>query len=91
MNKKYTSSKSQTDWEKIDRMIDEEIDFSDCPEIKPEMLNRVIVRKSLTNSQTKTQVTLSIDSDVWEWFKSQGDSYQSQINCLLRSHMESHK
>lgn len=54
MNNKYISSKSQTDWEKIDRMIDEEIDFSDCPEIKPEMLNRVIVRKVLTNSQTKT-------------------------------------
>lgn len=88
MNNKSTSSNSQTDWERLDTMTDEEIDFSDCPEITPEMFAKAVVRRGLANSQTKTQVTLSIDSDVLEWFKSQGQGYQTQINHLLRSYME---
>jgi uncharacterized protein (DUF4415 family) len=88
MNNKFTSSKSQTDWERLDAITDEEIDFSDCPEITPEMFAKAVVRRGLPNSQTKTQVTLSIDSDVLEWFKSQDRGYQTQINRLLRSYME---
>ncbi|HIK11849.1 MAG TPA: BrnA antitoxin family protein [Oscillatoriaceae cyanobacterium M33_DOE_052] len=91
MNNKFTSSNSQTDWERLDKMTDEEIDFSDCPEITPEMLDKAVVRRGFPNSQIKTEVTLSIDSDVWEWFQSQGRGYQTQINYLLRSYMESHQ
>jgi len=69
-------------------MTDEEIDFSDCPEITHEMVTKVVVRRGLPNYQAKSQVTLSIDSDVLEWFKSQGHSYQTEINRLLRSYME---
>jgi len=72
-------------------MTDEEIDFSDCPEITPEMLAKAVVRRGLPNPKTKTQVTLPIDSDILEWFKSQGQGYQSQINSLLRSYMETHQ
>ena len=36
MSKKSTSSKSETDWSRLDFMTDEEIDLSDCPEITPE-------------------------------------------------------
>lgn len=88
MNNKFTSSNSQADWERLDAMTDEEIDFSDCPEITPEMLDKAVVRRGLPNSQRKTEVTLSIDSDVLEWFKSQGQGYQNEINRLLRSYME---
>ncbi|WP_199248985.1 BrnA antitoxin family protein [[Phormidium] sp. ETS-05] len=91
MNNKFTSSNSQTDWERLDNMTDEEIDFSDCPEITPEMLAKAVVRRGLPDSQRKTEITLSIDSDVLEWFKSQGGGYQTQINYLLRSYMESHQ
>ncbi|WP_254563652.1 BrnA antitoxin family protein [Oscillatoria sp. HE19RPO] len=69
-------------------MTDEEIDFSDCPEITSEMVTKAVVRRGSPNFKTKTQVTLSIDSDVLDWFKSQGQSYQNEINRLLRSYME---
>ncbi|XZN92643.1 MAG: BrnA antitoxin family protein [Microcoleus sp.] len=72
MNNEFTSSKSQTDWERLDAMTDEDIDFSDCPEITPEMFAKAVVRRGLPNPKTKAQVTLRIDSDVLEWFKSQG-------------------
>jgi uncharacterized protein (DUF4415 family) len=34
---------------------------------------------------------LDIDVDVMEWFKSQGESYQNQINALLRDYMQTHQ
>jgi uncharacterized protein (DUF4415 family) len=37
----------------------------------------------------KQPVTLRIDEDVLEWFKSQGKGYQTRINKLLRLYMES--
>lgn len=91
MNNESTSSNSQTDWTRLDAMSDEEIDLSDCPEIKPEMFAKAVVRRGLPVTKNKAQVTLRIDSDVLEWFKSQGRGYQTQINQLLRAYMEAHQ
>jgi uncharacterized protein (DUF4415 family) len=91
MNNESTSSKSQTDWERLDAMTDEDIDLSDCPEITPEMFAKAVVRRGLPNPKTKAQVTLRIDSDVLEWFKSQGRGYQTQINTLLREYMKANQ
>ncbi len=88
MNSESTSSNSETDWQRLDAMKDEDIDLSDCPEITPEMFAKAVVRRGLPAAKTKTQVTLRIDSDVLEWFKSQGRGYQTQINQLLRAYME---
>ena len=62
MSKKYTSSKSETDWKRLDAMTDEEIDLSDCAEITPEMFAKAIVREGLASSKKKTQVTLKLKS-----------------------------
>ncbi|NET36279.1 MAG: BrnA antitoxin family protein [Cyanothece sp. SIO1E1] len=92
MNNESTSSNSQTDWQRLDAMTDEDIDLSDCPEITPEMFAKAVVRRGgLPVTKTKAQVTLRIDSDVLDWFKSQGRGYQTQINQLLRAYMEAHQ
>lgn len=91
MNSEPTLSNSQTDWQRLDAMSDEDIDFSDCPEITPEMFARAVVRRSVPVTKGKAQVTLSIDNDVLDWFKSQGKGYQTQINQLLRAYMEAHQ
>jgi len=86
------SSNSQTDWQRLDTMNDEDIDLSDCPEITPELFAKAIVRRGgLPTEKNKAQVTLRIDSEVLEWFKSQGQGYQTQINTLLRAYMEAHR
>ncbi|MDV3002440.1 MAG: hypothetical protein N5P05_004095 (plasmid) [Chroococcopsis gigantea SAG 12.99] len=72
-------------------MKDEDIDLSDCPEATPEMFASAIVRKGLPPVRIKTQVTLRIDTDVLDWFKSQGKGYKTQINQLLRAYMEVQK
>ncbi len=44
MHKKPISSKSETDWQRLDAMTDEEIDLSDCPEITPEQFAKAVVQ-----------------------------------------------
>jgi uncharacterized protein (DUF4415 family) len=91
MNNEPTSRKSQTDWQRLDAMSDEDIDLSDCPEITPEQFAKAVVKRSFPVAKNEAQVTLRVDSEVLEWFKSQGRGYQAQINTLLRAYMEAHK
>ncbi len=91
MKEPTTSNKSQTDWERLHAMTDEDIDFSDCPEITPSMFANSVVRRGLKPVSKKVQVTLRVDSDVLEWFKAKGQGYQTQINALLRAYMEAHE
>jgi uncharacterized protein (DUF4415 family) len=90
MKKKSTSTKSRTDFDRLDKMKDEDIDLSDAPEITSEMFAKAIVRRGL-KPRTKKQVTLRIDSDVLEWYKKQGRGYQTRINLLLRAYMNEHR
>lgn len=90
MKKKSIPIKSQTDFERLDKMKDEDIDLNDAPEITPEMFAKAVVRRGL-KPRTKKQVTLRIDSDVLEWYKKQGRGYQTKINLLLRAYMNEHQ
>lgn len=91
MSTEHTSKLSQTDWQRLDAMTDEEIDLSDCPEITPEQFEKAVVRRGLPTAKNKVPVMLQVDQDVLEWFKSQGHGYQAQINALLKAHMEAHR
>ena len=91
MKKKSTIRKSETDWNRVSSMKDEDIDFSDLPEATPEMFARGIIRRGLKPVVRKKQLTLRMDSDVIEWFKKQGRGYQTKINSLLRAYMEEHR
>lgn len=91
MKKSNISNKSETDWERIKAMKNEDIDFSDIPKVTPEMFARGVLRKNLKPPPRKSQLTLRIDCDVIEFFKSQGRGYQTKINQLLRAYMEAHE
>ena len=94
MRKKPTSKKSttdETDWKRINAMKDEDIDFSETPEVTPEMFARGIVRRGLKPVRRKDQLTLRVDSDVVAWYRKQGSGYQTRINALLRAYMEAHQ
>lgn len=71
-------------------MRDEDIDFSDIPQITNEQFAKMVVRKGLGEAHTKEQVTLRLDSDVLAWFRGRGKGYQTQINSLLRAYMDAH-
>lgn len=90
MKKNNTSKKSGTDFKRLDAMTDADIDLSDIPEVTPEMFAKGVVKRGL-KPIAKRQLTLRLDSDVIEWFKEQGDGYQTRMNALLRAYMNEHK
>ena len=68
-------------------MPDEEIDTSDIPEAMD--WRKAIVGKYYR--PIKKQITLRLDADMLEWFKTQDGKYQTRINQVLRRYMESHR
>jgi uncharacterized protein (DUF4415 family) len=75
---------SKTDWERLAKMEDEDIDTSDIPELDDTFFQNAELRVPV-----KKPVTLRLDADVLEWFKAGGKGYQTRINQLLRKYMES--
>ncbi|WP_431708804.1 BrnA antitoxin family protein [Geminocystis sp. CENA526] len=76
-----------TDWEKLESMTDENIDFSDCPEITPEMAKNSIVRRGLQSSK-KQSLTLSLDAEIVHWYKQNEVDHQTEINKVLREYLK---
>ncbi len=68
---------------RLARLPDRDIDTSDIPETAG--WSRAVVGKFYR--PVKTQVTLRIDADVLNWFKTQGGKYQSAVNAALREHV----
>jgi uncharacterized protein (DUF4415 family) len=91
MKKPATSRKSRTDWKRVDALEDRKFDFSDTPELTPEMFARAVVRRGLKPLPRKVQLTIRIDSDVLAWYRKLGPGYQTQINALLRAYMQERK
>jgi uncharacterized protein (DUF4415 family) len=91
MKRPVTSRKSRTDWKRVDALKGGKINVSDSPELTPQMFARGVVRRGLKPVARKKLLTLRIDSDVVEWYKSQGAGYQTRINALLRAYMEERK
>lgn len=63
------------------------IDYSDIPELDDTFWDRA----SVEYPENKKPVTIRLDPDVLEWFKSRGRGYQTRINAVLRSYMENMK
>ncbi len=70
----------------LEAMPDSEIDTSDIPEITN--WDNAVVGKFYR--PIKKPVTIRLDSDVIEWFKTQNGKYQSNINQALRKYMKDH-
>jgi len=55
------------------------------PEADVKHIVRGIVRQGLKPVSAKTSISLRVDADVLEWFKSQGPGYQTKMNAVLRA------
>lgn len=58
-------------------------------------VNRVeepaVAAKPQTINGVKQIVTIRLDVDMLDWFKSAGPGYQTRINQVLREHMEAQR
>ena len=55
------------------------------PEADVKHMVREIVRRGLKAVQAKASISLRVDADVLEWFKSKGPGYQTKMNAVLRA------
>jgi uncharacterized protein (DUF4415 family) len=78
---------SETDWARIDEMKDDDIDTSDIPPLD----ETFFANAKLRLPGKKISMTVSVDADVLEWFKAQGEEFQHRINAALRIYAEAHK
>ena len=92
MKRASTSRKSQTSLPRLRKLADGDVvRDGDAPEWTPAMFARAVVRKGLKPVPRKALLSLRIDSDVIDWFRSQGAGYQSRMNALLRAYMEANQ
>ena len=77
------SKKSKTDRQHQAGKPDDAADFSDIPE-----LDEAFFREGEWRPPVKKPITIRIDTDVLEWFRSKGTGYQTRINRILRRYME---
>ena len=95
MNVSGTGGRSagKTDWDRLDRMTDQEIEtaVADDPD-SPPLLSETFWRNSVVvRPQKKIPITVRLDADVVKWFRSHGKGYQTHINAVLRSYVQTHK
>ena len=87
MSAKDLKNSSKTNWERIDQLTDQEIDTSDVPPLD----DAFFAKAELRLPKGRVPVVISVDADVFKWFKSQGAEYQNLINIALRIYAEQHK
>ena len=83
--------KDETDYARLDAMTDDDIAqaVADDPDAPPLDLDWTQAR--LTLPPGKDVVTLRLDRDVLEWFRTQGKGYQTRINQVLRAFYEARR
>jgi len=87
MNMKTGTKKLDEQIEQLLRLRDDQIDTSDIPEVKD--WSKAVIGKFYR--PRKEPITIRLDADVVAWLKASGAGYQTRINALLRSAMDSRR
>ena len=91
------SAGSRTDWERVDALLDEEIDTSEIPPLTEDDFARSEWRFPGSSRSGKAAsvhavlVEVSVDEDTLAWFQSQGQDYPQRMRAALRLYAEAHQ
>jgi uncharacterized protein (DUF4415 family) len=89
MKQKSSSRRTKTNLHRLQSMTESDVRISaEHPEFDLKHVARGIVRRGLKVVPAKALVSLRIDADVLEWFKSGGAGYQTRMNAVLRAFKE---
>ena len=91
-SKDLKNLKSNTNWEKVDKLTDALIDRQIA--LDPDAAKALATewfKKATWVKPTKKGINLRLDSDIVTFFKNQGSGYQTRINQVLRAFVEAHR
>ena len=75
---------SQTDWARIDALKDEEIDYSEIPDLGDD-------EAFWSQAEVVVPFTIWVEPDLLAWFKSQGKGYEALVSKALRTYKDTHR
>ena len=80
---------SLTDWARVRAMSEQEVEAAaaadpDWRDVDPDW----VARAEPVRPVRKRRVTLALDEDIVDWFRSQDRHYRSRMNAILRAYME---
>jgi uncharacterized protein (DUF4415 family) len=92
IDQKVNQGEDLTDWERIDALTEEELEASIDKEVEGHFdLSTAYPGLPPGIGQPKKQLTVRLDTDVIDFFKSRGKGYQTRMNAVLRQFMEHEK
>jgi len=77
------NNSKKSDIEKLEKLPDAGIDYSDIPETDAEFWKEAIVEYPTK----KIHLSIRLDEDIVAWFRRFGKGYQTKINAVLRSYV----
>lgn len=81
--------RNQTDWARVDALTEEEIETSIANDPDWAGFEDADWTKAvLVVPAKKKAISIRVDEDVLDYFKSDGEGYQRRINAVLRSYMQ---
>ncbi len=78
--------RGRADLARLRRVSEREIQATSPPELT-DLPDDFWDDATVVEPVTKQPISLRVDADVLDWFKTQGPRYQSRINSVLRSYM----
>ena len=87
------ANNSETNWDRIDAMKDEDIDLSDIPEVTDAQMESAVLRVGgRPVERGKQRVNMLLDNFVVEYFREKADErgYQTLINAALVKYVQNH-
>jgi uncharacterized protein (DUF4415 family) len=92
LREKVARGETLTDWDAVDAMTDEEIEANIDEEDEGHFdLSQAFRGLPAGFGIPKKQLTVRLDSEVIDWFKSHGKGYQTRMNAVLRAYMQHEK
>jgi uncharacterized protein (DUF4415 family) len=83
---------SLTDWDRVRAMSDAEVEAAaaadpDWQDVDPDW----VAEAKPVRPARKRRLSLALDEDVIDWFRSQDRHYGARINAILRAYVQRHR
>jgi uncharacterized protein (DUF4415 family) len=83
---------SLTDWERVRATSEEEVEAAaagdpDWQDVDPDWVAKAEPMRAVA----KRRLTLALDEDMVDWFRSQDRHYRARMNAVLRAYMQRHR
>ncbi len=83
--------RGKTDWARFDKITDSEMRkaVESDPDAAPILDAGWFRNARVVLPEKKQSISLRLDRDLLEWFKTRGRGYQTRMNAVLRAYMRS--